>query len=528
MPGPEEQGAAAPDVTYYVRAIMERWWLVVAAVVVVLILMLYPALTGTPMYRASAQLVYQTNNLDKALLGSDVFTNDNEARSISTAAALIKTAPIAEAVRKQLHSQLPTAALLNMVEVESFPTTDILEIRAASDDPEDAASVANAFADQFVAFRENADKQVVATARDKLKAKLDSLSAEDAASAYGLMLKEKYENLEILESMQTGGYAIVQSAEPPASPFSPRPMRNALIGLVGGLILGLGATLVMTRLDRRLKDVKAVEAAFQMPVLASVPQIGRWRHRGDGKRHKKAVGFRAHPQLLESFRVLRSSLQYFDLDQKIKTILVTSSMPREGKTTTVINLGLSLVLAGSRVLIVEADLRHPMVPQYLSVDDKVGVSTLLTGSTTIAEALRSVNADSLLPEGVREKASKNNPSPTPRGLFCLPAGPLPPNPAELLSSTRMTVLLEELGQNRRVDYVLVDAPPVLSVADALVIAQQVDAVVVTCKVNGTTRDQAEEVSEQLRRAGARVIGVVAGGVKQAAAYRRQGYYYGHR
>jgi polysaccharide biosynthesis transport protein len=299
-----------------------------------------------------------------------------------------------------------------------------------------------------------------------------------------------------------------------------------LIGFAAGLVLGLGIAFLLNRLDRRLKGVKAVEAAFGLPVLATFPEVGRRLRWVGGRRRKHVVGFRSHPGLLESFRSLRSSLQYFDVEQKVKTILVTSGLPSEGKTTTVINLALSLVMAGFRVIIVEADLRRPMVSEYLNVDNRVGMSTLLAGNGTIANVLQPVNTEALLPETVRDKASKNNAAPPPRTLFCLPSGPLPPNPAELLGSERMMRLLEELRLNQRVDYVLIDTPPILSVADALVIANEADAVIIACRVNWTTLEEAEDVSEQLRRAGTRVVGVVAGGVKATgSSYRKRSYYH---
>ncbi len=223
--------------------------------------------------------------------------------------------------------------------------------------------------------------------------------------------------------------------------------------------------------------------------------------------------------MLEPFRTLRSSLQYFDLEKNIKTILITSGLPREGKTVTTVNLALSLVLAGNRVVIIEADLRRPMAPEYLGVKNRVGLSTVLAGGTTLGNALQLVSLETLVPAQVREKVGDGDGIPLERSLCCLASGPLPPNPAELLSSKRMDDLLEELNLNVGVDYVVIDTPPILSVADALVLAPKVDAVVIATRINWTTREEAEELSSQLRRSGARVIGVVASGTKA-----RRGYY----
>ena len=252
---------------------------------------------------------------------------------------------------------------------------------------------------QFVLFRQNADQATVAAARQLVKTQLDGLSPADAASDYGLMLKEKYESLQILESMQTGGFTLVQSAVPPSAPFSPKPLRNGLLALFVGLVLGLGCAFLLAYLDRRLKDEKALERAYGLPVLASVPVVGgRWKAGRSGGRSARPVGFVSHPALLESFRTLRSSLQYFDLDQSLRSLLITSGLPQEGKTITAVNLALSLALSGKRVILLEADLRRPMVPAYLGLANDVGLSTVLAGQAGLKDSLQLVELDPFIPE----------------------------------------------------------------------------------------------------------------------------------
>ncbi|MBN1460359.1 MAG: AAA family ATPase [Armatimonadetes bacterium] len=526
MVKPQEQSQQLPELTDYLRVLRDRAWIISLAVVVVVAAMLLNSLTSAPLYQASSKLLYERNNLDKALFGVQYFLSSDQTLDVATGAEMVELPQVAEAVKEQLHSSQSAGALLGMVDVSSSAATNIIRIDVVSTTAQEAADVANAFAQQFIILRRDNARATVAAAQELVKQKLDTLSPEEAGSTYGLSLKQSYEDLQILEAMQDGGFVIVQTAVPPAGPFAPRPLRSGLLGLAGGLVLGFGLALLLNRLDRRLKDVKAVEAAFGLPVLATFPAIGRWRRGRNLERRKSSVGFRSHPMLLEPFRALRSSLQYFGVEKRIKTILISSGLPQEGKTTTTINLALSLALAGGRVVIVEADLRRPMVAQYLHVDTRVGISNVLAGGVTFADALRPVNADAFLPEGVVDKAAtKGNPVPTARTLFCLASGPLPPNPAELLSSERMAQLLDEMSRNPRIDYVLIDTPPILSVTDALTIAQRVDAVIVACRANWTTREEAEEVSEQFRRTGARVIGVVASGIKtHSRSYHRRSYY----
>jgi len=293
-------------------------------------------------------------------------------------------------------------------------------------------------------------------------------------------------------------------------------------------VLGFGLVFLLDYLDKRMKDVKGLEHSFGLPVLAVVPAInGRWKRRKNGKRHSDAVGFATHPSLLESFRTLRSSLQYFGVGKDIQSILVTSGMPREGKTVTAINLALSLALAGNRVVLVEADLRRPMVPQYLGVKNDIGLSTVLATGEGLADALQLVHLETFAP-GPLEKGREVDGVSLQRNLYCLPSGPLPPNPAELLGSSRMEKLLRDLRLNNKVDYVIIDTPPLLPVADAMALAPHVDAVVIATRVNWTTRDEALEVKNMLQRSGSRAIGLVAGGVKiKSGYYRRRGYNYSH-
>ena len=147
--------------------------------------------------------------------------------------------------------------------------------------------------------------------------------------------------------------------------------------------------------------------------------------------------------MLESFRTLRSSLQYFDVEKSIKTVLVTSGLPREGKTVTTVNLALSLALAGNRVVIIEADLRRPTIPQYLGIDSEVGLSTVLATGVDVQFALRPVDLAAFVPEEVRDTAREARGFSLDEGLRCLASGPLPPNPAELLSSDLMEELLHD-------------------------------------------------------------------------------------
>jgi polysaccharide biosynthesis transport protein len=520
------------ELTEYLRVIRERWWIIVAAIVIVTGAALFISLQSTPQYRSYARLLYQKTNLEQALFGSQVFTNTNQDREVQTGAEVIKLEPIAEAVAAQLGSQRSPTSLLGMVSVKPKSNANVVDISAEGPDAKETADVANAFAEQFVLFRQSTDRATVAAARELVKQQLDQLSAEDASSDYGLMLKDKYESLRIIESMQNGGFTIVQRASTPSAPFSPQTVRDSLIAFFVGLVLGVGFAFLLDRMDRRVRDEKTLETELGVPVLASVPLVKEGWFGGTrvlkGKsrgRSRAPVGFSSDGAILESFRTLRSNLQYFSLDKKQPVWLVTSCAPKEGKTTTTINLGLSLALSGKRVILIEADLRRPMLNEYLGLRRGAGLSNLLAGSKRLEDVLQFVKATDFMPPEKRVNPADEKHGILQRNMYAIASGPLPPNPAELLASQRMTDLIQELAP--MADYLLIDTPPVLAVSDALALARHVDGVIVVARLDATSRDSIREVREIFERAGTRIIGAVAAGTDKPTSYYKKRYGYGY-
>jgi receptor protein-tyrosine kinase len=311
----------------------------------------------------------------------------------------------------------------------------------------------------------------------------------------------------------------------PGAPFTPQTTRNVVLAIVLGLVLGLGIAFLLEYLDQRIKDEKTLERVSALPVLASVPTVGRsWQRVKSGVRSTDVVGFaQDRSALLESFRALRSSLQYFNIDGGMHKIMVTSGLPEEGKTVTTVNLAISLALSGKRVIILEADLRRPMVHEYLQLENEAGLSNILVGTASVPGVMQLVEMDPFIPP--RSRKSEGGSSQLRKNLYCITSGPLPPNPAELLQSSRMGDIIAEV--EHMADYVLIDTPPVLPVADAMALASSVDAVILAVKLHSSTRGEIAQVRELLARAGAHVIGSVAGGVKTGRGYYyKRGYYHG--
>jgi len=508
------------------RVVRERKWVIILTVVIAVLAAGALTFMRTPLYRSTATMVKQQTTLDQTLLNTSVFQVEDVQRDLVTTAEAVTSSRVATLVKQQLGSSKSIALLLQMTSAKPASDSNNITVTAVSSNAKEAADVANAFVDQTILLRQQADRDAIVNARKVLESQVAAMTPTDLATTTGKDLQSQIEQLKLLEQMQTGGYIFWQPASPSAIAFSPKPKRDMAVGLALGLILGLIFAFVLDRLDRRIKQEADFEQEFGLPVLASVPRQGRWRGR-DHANTNGFVGFKdAHSPLLESYRSLRSNLQYFEVDKGLKTLLVVSGLPQEGKTATSANLALSLALSGERVILVDADLRNPTMHRYLDLRNDLGLSTVLAGGSQVSEALRVVKLEKFLPPNGKSGNGgdgRRSSETLQRDLLCMTSGPLPPNPAELLASARMEEVLSTLSDSA--DYVILDTPPVLLVADALSIASRVDGVVVVARTNSTTSDEAREVRQLLDRVGARLIGVVVGGVKPTKSYRyRYGYY----
>jgi capsular exopolysaccharide synthesis family protein len=304
-----------------------------------------------------------------------------------------------------------------------------------------------------------------------------------------------------LEAPDEGGQSpvkvtVTDRPEVPSVPSSPQASRNVAIGLVLGLLGGAGVVIIRARLDRTVKDPNVASEVTGAPIIGTVFQ--------DRMLERQHVIVRTRDnRTAEGYRQLRTNLQFLNVDKPPKVIMVSSAVPSEGKTTVVINLALALADAGRRVTIIEADLRRPKVTRYLGLVGGVGLTNILAGTAAIDEVLQSYGSDE---------------------FSVIAAGPIPPNPGELLSSSHMSALVEELrGKN---DYVLVDAPPLLPVADSSGLAVMMDGVLLSVRYGSTTTLQLRQAATTLERVGAKTLGVILN-IVPAKAELASAYGYGY-
>jgi capsular exopolysaccharide synthesis family protein len=449
-------GTTGEVVTFqdYLVVLRERWLLVVFGLLLGVTGAGAHAFLATPQYSTSATFFISTpdlgDDISKAYQGS--LLSEQKIKSYTELA----TGPrITSQVEKQLGGPLSSSG----ISASARPDTVLLTITVTDPSPLRAQQVAAAFADQFVALVAEIEKPAA--------------GGTPAVAA-----------------------KIVEAPPLPTGPVSPIPARDLALGLILGVMLGVGIAVLRHTTDRSVKSAQALSALVEAPVLGATAF--------DTAARTSPLVMYDQPQspLAESFRQLRTNLQYIDMDHTAKLVVITSSLPGEGKTTTSCNLAIALAQGGARVAIVEADLRRPKAAQYLGLENAVGLTNVLTGQLELKAALQ----------------------PWADGMFdFLGSGPLPPNPSELLASRQMSDVLEELAATY--DVVLFDAPPTLPVADAAVLTAQCHGALFIGRHGKVTQDQVRAAAANLHRVSANVLGVI---LTMAPRSKDKGsYYYNH-
>jgi capsular exopolysaccharide synthesis family protein len=333
---------------------------------------------------------------------------------------------------------------------------------------------------------------------EKKKLELDRLKQEsdNAKRQYDSVFK-RLKDIELSGLLRTSNVRVLDAARPSMAPIRPNVPQATLIGVLAGLLAGLGIALLLEFLDSSVTSQQEIEERLGLTFLGFVPSIP--------PAEQKDLHIHREPKshIAECTRAIRTNLLFMSPDKPLKRMLVTSSGPQEGKSTTAINLGIAMAQSGQRVLLVDTDMRRPRLHKAFGVPNDVGVSSLVVG------------------EGKLETAIKTTEVP---GLFLLPCGPVPPNPAELLHTRAFSELLEML--DGRFDRVVLDSPPVGAVADAVVLATQANGVVLVLKAAVTHREVASRTVRALKDVKANILGAVLNDVNINRS-RYGDYYFGY-
>jgi capsular exopolysaccharide synthesis family protein len=327
----------------------------------------------------------------------------------------------------------------------------------------------------------------------------DAKTAADIANAVSVQLGQTIERIETPTGAASSPVKVTltQPARVPLVASSPKKLLNLFLGLLVGLGLGIGYIFMRETLDT------SVRTAAELAEISGAPSLGVITFDDDAHDHP-LIALDPKSQRAEAVRMVRTNLQFVDVDNPPRCVVITSSLPEEGKTTTACNLAITFALSGQKVCIIDGDLRRPKVADYFGIEGSIGLTNLLAGQNKLNEVFVKWN----------------------RGLvMVLPAGPVPPNPSELLGSKSMATLLEFLST--RFDVVIIDAPPLLPVTDAAILAAVSDGAVLVVRHGKTSRTEVVRAAESLRSVNAKLLGTIHNFVPLKARGYGYGYGYGY-
>ena len=447
------------DLQDYLRIARKRWRSIAAMTCLLVIAAAALTILTPKSYQSTAQLFVSTGSSESAsdLAMGSTFTQ----KQMKTYAQVVTSPKVLDPVRKRL-GVAAGDTLTTSLTATTPPDTVLINVTATDGDPENAARVANAVAQEFTS-----------TVQELQSVKAGQESPVKAT--------------------------IVKPAEVAAGPSAPRPLRNLALGLVGGLTLGLLLALLRDRLDTSVHGERDVKDITDDTIIGTIPF--------DPEAPKQPLIVQSDPMSArsEAFRTLRTNLQFVDIANHPKVMVMTSSLPGEGKSTTAANLALTIGAGGHSVCVIEGDLRRPQLLNYMGLEGGVGLTSVLIGEAELDDVLQ----------------------PFAHNVVVMGAGPIPPNPSELLGSETMRSLLDVL--KARFDYVIVDAPPLLPVTDAAVVSSLADGAIVVVGAGVIRKEDVTRALESLETVDAHVLGIVMNRVptKGASGYRYYGERYGY-
>lgn len=461
----------------------------------------------TKQYTATASLVFSNNQLGQQVAGLAVASSTSQQAQENTNLKLVKLGDMATKTAAVLGRGLTKQQVSAELSVSGEGESNIVNVSATATSPTLAADIANTYTDQFIKAQQNSNHAYYASALALVNKQLAELSLGQRAGTAGLALENRAQSLGTLAELRNGNVQVAQAATVPTSPSSPRISRNTFLGAIVGLLLGLIVAFLLERFDRRIREPKDLQAIYGLPLLGVVPESAALSRSARGKQNTTEA---LPPNEAEAFHLIRAHLRYFNVDRELRTLLVASAAPGDGKTTVARHLAGAAARMGARVLLIEADLRRPTVAAQLDVASGPGLADVLIGMVSLNDAIQSIDLD---PPALRDSRRGG------RTLDALVAGAtLPPNPGELIESHAMESLLDQVRSTY--DLVVVDTPPLTAVSDAFPLLRKVDGVMIVGRVGRNRRDVAERLHETLTGAGAPLLGVVANGLKS----RRLGAY----
>ena len=468
----------------YLNVIRARKWVIIQAVVIVTLVALVVSVLQPKQYVGEVQVLISEQDSTSGILSG--VNPDVSQQGVQTQAQLIQLRPLAEQVIRKLNLRQTPEQLLKRVDISQVGQTNVVTVDVTDGSPTRAAAIANAMAQAYVDWSTQASRENIKAVADEIQ----QSAAKDPT------LAQKLSELRVEQKLAEGPGRVVSPAITNPVPVSPQPLRDAGLGLGVGLVFGVGMAFLFEYLDNTVKTTSEAEKVYGAPVLGHIPAE---QFEKDEKRHLTTV-----PRVAESYRLMRNSLDFVNFDGNLKTLMVTSAAPGEGKSTVAANLAVVLAQTGKRVVLISCDFRRPTTEQFFGIHNVIGLSDVLTGANSIESALQ---------------------RPGDGSVMVLTSGRTPPNPSELLGSEKMRDLLEHLG--KQADWIILDTPPVLAVADTTDVARWVDGVLMVSRGGSSTRQAGKRGREALEKVGARIIGVAVWGLPEPGGREGSAYGYGY-
>jgi capsular exopolysaccharide synthesis family protein len=498
----------------YLRVVRERRVLILIVTLVFAGAAWANAQSQKTKYQTDAVLQFQDIKVNPGFTGGVVPQDVSPDQRAAINAEAIHRIEVARQAAQLLGRPASSApALLSDVQTRPEARTDLIVVTAKAPTAVGAAREANAFAQAARAVTTTAVRKQYAEAANAVGREIVSLGKSPVTLFQRTVLQTQQASLQ-QGAQTTEPVQIARHAGVPRSPISPKPGRDATLGVVVGLTLGLLLAFLRDALDRRFKSAREISEELDLPIIGFVRQqaLGRTATAANGRKPLSKAD-------MDSLQIVRTNVDFLDVDHPPKSILVTSAVPKEGKSTVAAALAAAHVAAGETTLLLECDLRFPSLAKRLGLSDKPGLTDFLAGHAQPADVLQEVE----LGAGAAADGT-TRPSGATGRLVCIVAGSPTPYPAELLRSQRFEALLADV--HTVYDAIVIDSSPLLPVADTLELLPRVDGVLVCVRASQTTREQGRAVKEALARFSHQSTGVVLTGLrpgKDADAYPTYSY-----
>ncbi|MEM7111869.1 MAG: polysaccharide biosynthesis tyrosine autokinase [Chloroflexota bacterium] len=505
--------------------IIQRWlWLIILGAILAGTTTFLVNQAQEPVYRATSKLLINEGNGSG---GRDEYTAllTSERLALSYVERL-KNREVLQEVIDNLALNMTVNRLGRSIQVTLIGQTQLVALSAEHTDPQTAALIANEIPAVFARRNLEQQSQRFSTSKESLAGELSEIEQEllaaettveqelakenpeqvaiDQANDNLIRLREtysrllqSYEDVRVAEAGSLSNVIIDERATPPIRPISPRTLNNTILAAIAGMMLMTGIAFVIEYLDDTIKSPHDVERTAGLSTIGGI-ELLKINNRNEGLIVAKAPRSPA----AEAYRQIRTNIQFIDVDNQAKTLLITSANPSEGKTTVTANLAAALAQSGKRVIIVDCDMRRPALSEFMEVNSSRGLSDMIIRGRHDPGFIKGT----MVPN-----------------LRLLPAGRLPPNPAELLGSERMRDLVAWLSQ--QADYVVFDSPPILAVTDAAVLSQLVDVTLFVASAGETRSPAMIDAMKRMQAVDSKLAGVILNKVPATGRWGAYTYYY---